>query len=226
VRLDDSRAAAPLARLYAGFEVALADADRPLVIAVDMPIGFPDVAAPGGRECERLARRALGARRSSVFSAPTRAALGCGSDYRAAVAANRAHGGVGLSRQSFHIIPKMAEVDALMSPVQQMSVRECHPELAFTVLNGDRPMAASKKTRLGQCDRIAVLERAGRDFGLGRDFLDSGRHQALKGRAARDDLIDAAVAALCAVRILRGEARSFPADPPRDARGLRMEIVV
>ena len=42
--------------------------------------------------------------------------------------------------------------------------------------------------------------------------------------AGPDDLIDACVLALVAARIARGEARSYPADPPRDARGLPVAI--
>jgi predicted RNase H-like nuclease len=226
VRLDAGGAAPPVARRYRTFHEALDDADRPAVIAVDMPIGFLDVASPGGRACEQLARKAVRARRASVFSAPARAALAYAHDYRAALDANRAGGGVGLSRQSFHLIPKMVEIDALLSPAGQARVRECHPELAFTVLNGDRPMRFAKKTPPGRVERIGVLEATGRAFGLDRAFLDSRRHDALKGGGVgRDDLIDAAVAALTALRILRGKARSFPAEPPRDAKGLKMEIV-
>ena len=42
--------------------------------------------------------------------------------------------------------------------------------------------------------------------------------------AARDDLLDAAVNALIARRILRGEAKSFPSEPARDTKGLRIAI--
>ncbi|MGO4840025.1 DUF429 domain-containing protein, partial [Rhizobiaceae sp. 2RAB30] len=45
------------------------------VIAVDMPIGLPDISSHGGRGPETLVRRFLGARQSSVFSIPSRAAV-------------------------------------------------------------------------------------------------------------------------------------------------------
>lgn len=54
------------------------------VIAVDMPIGFPQ---GSGRAAEREARSRLGERQSSVFSVPSRAAVMC-ADYREACAAN------------------------------------------------------------------------------------------------------------------------------------------
>ncbi|MGD2133272.1 MAG: DUF429 domain-containing protein [Maricaulaceae bacterium] len=226
VQLDLDEAAPPAALFFANFADALETAGRPAAIAVDMPIGFLDSAAPGGRTCERMTRALLGPRRSSVFSAPSRPALAHAEDYEAALEANRASGGVGLSLQSFHLMRKMNEIDAVMSPARQTLVRESHPELAFTELNGGRPMRSAKKTAHGRVERVAVLETAGAGFGLTRDFLDPKAHPVLRGRAARDDLIDAAAVALSAVRIARGEARRVPESPPVDAKGLRMEIVV
>ncbi|HEY3516647.1 MAG TPA: DUF429 domain-containing protein [Gammaproteobacteria bacterium] len=227
VRLDLDQAAAPAARFYRTFGEALPDSDRPAVIAVDMPIGFLDVAERGGRLCERLARQRLGPRRSSVFSAPTRAALVHGSDYAAALDANRGGGEIGLSRQCFHLIPKLVEIDTLMTPVLQRRVRESHPELVFTVLNAGRPMRFGKKTRSGRAERIRVLERAGEAYGLNREFLDPRAHVGLRGGGvARDDLVDAAAVALAATRIARGEALSLPPSAPRDSKRLKMEIVI
>lgn len=227
VRLDLDRAAPPAARFYRIFGEALTDADSPAVIAVDMPIGFLDIAERGGRLCERLARQRLGPRRNSVFSAPTRAALVHAKDYGAALEANRGGGEIGLSRQSFHLIPKLVEIDAMMTRTLQQRVRESHPELVFTVLNAGRPMRFAKKTRSGRVERLRVLERAGGAYGLDREFLDPRAHIGLRGGGvARDDLVDAAAVALAAARIALGEALVLPSDAPRDARGLKMEIAV
>lgn len=226
VRLDLESAKPAAARFYPTFREALDDPDRPVVIAVDMPIGFLDAAEAGGRLCERLTRQKIGERRSSVFSAPTRTALAHPKDYRAALAANRGAGETGISRQCFHLIPKLNEIDAVMSPALQSRVRESHPELAFTILNGGQPMRFSKKNPPGRADRIAVLESAGGRYGLERRFLDPRAHPGLRGGGvAPDDLVDAAVMALVAARIVRGEAVVHPPNPPRDAKGLRMEIV-
>ena len=40
------------------------------VVAVDVPIGLAAQPVPGGRECDRIARKLLGPRGSSVFPAP------------------------------------------------------------------------------------------------------------------------------------------------------------
>lgn len=210
-----------------GFGVAdIREALRRLVdathIAIDMPIGFRDVAERGGRACERLARARMPGRTSSVFSSPCRAALEQ-SDYRAASAVNRTscEGGVGLSKQSHAIFPKMREVDAAMTSGLQDRVFEVHPEVSFTELARaqNTTIRFGKKTLGGQVQRIQLLEANGlrvaslldrrRDFGAGAD-----------------DVLDAAVAAWTAHRRRLGQAYCLPGDPPVDARGLRMEICV
>ena len=45
-----------------------------------------------------------------------------------------------------------------------------------------------------------------------------------KGGFAHDDLLDAFATLWTAQRLLTGDAMIIPAHPPRDARGLRMEI--
>ena len=81
------------------------------VMAIDIPIGLLSVAAPGGRGCDRAARTILGRPRgSSVFSPPVRAALDYPDDYAAALRKNRlsSRAGVGISKQCFHIMPKIS----------------------------------------------------------------------------------------------------------------------
>jgi len=62
-------------RIAPTFADLLALPEKPLVVAVDIPIGLPEFAKPGGRACEREARRVLGRRASSVFSAVGRRPL-------------------------------------------------------------------------------------------------------------------------------------------------------
>ncbi|HXZ67622.1 MAG TPA: DUF429 domain-containing protein, partial [Alphaproteobacteria bacterium] len=45
------------------------------IIAIDVPIGLPQIAVRGGRAACNEARSRLGGRQSSVFSVPARAAL-------------------------------------------------------------------------------------------------------------------------------------------------------
>ncbi|TGY89242.1 DUF429 domain-containing protein [Marinicauda algicola] len=203
--------------VHDSFRAALAAGERAHVIAVDMPIGFEDApSGKGGRACERLARMRLGPRRASVFASPLRPALAA-SSYEEALALNRAAGGPGLSRQTWNIMGRMAEIDAAMGPALEGCVHEVHPELVFAELAG-APMAHAKRTREGRAERLAVLAVHGLPAGL----FDP--HPFRRKEVAPDDLLDAGACALSAVRIAEGRALCLPEDPPRDARGLRMAI--
>jgi len=188
------------------------------IIAVDMPIGFesaPD-GAPG-RACERAARQLLGPRRSSIFPSPLRPALKAQS-YEQANALNRAAGGTGLSKQAYNLFPKLRELDAVLTPELGASVVfETHPETSFTVLSG-RPAQHRKTTVEGRAERLSVLHQ----HGLPGELFEP--HPYLRRICAPDDLVDAGLCALTAMRIASATARTLPEDPPRDERGLIMAI--
>ena len=102
-------------------------------VAVDMPIGLPG--PDQTRDCEREARRRLGPRRHSIFSTPAR-------QYLHAQEFSQVRG---MSLQSFHLLPKIRELDHWITPERQQRVMEAHPELCFLRLAG-RPLEFSKKT--------------------------------------------------------------------------------
>jgi predicted RNase H-like nuclease len=68
-------------RIVPRFADVLAAPESPAIIAVDIPIGLPARVGYGGRAAENAVRPLLGARQSSVFSVPSRAALAA-QDYR------------------------------------------------------------------------------------------------------------------------------------------------
>jgi predicted RNase H-like nuclease len=197
-------------------ERLFARSPAPEVVAVDAPIGLVE---RGARECDRAARALLGSRRSSVFPAPLRPLLAAAS-YPEASRLQRALEGKGLSRQSWAIVPKIAELDVLLrgSADARAAVREVHPELSFLKLNRDRALEANKRRPEGRAQRHALL----------RTWCGDAIDRALAARRAlgctADDVLDAFAALWTAERIARGVALSFPADPPRDARGLPMAI--
>lgn len=206
------------------FTDILALSEDPAIIAVDMPIGLPDVSGRGGRACDVAARSVLGARQSSVFAVPARAAV-METDYAAAcqTALRQSDPPRRVSKQCFNLFAKMREVDAEMSPQLQDRVHECHPEAAFWAMYGNQALETPKKVKSrphepGLADRRQLLEAQGFDA----DFLRDTPYP--KSQAAADDLLDACACAVTALRILHGKAQRFPADPPCDARGLRMEI--
>jgi len=191
------------------------------VIAVDMPIGFPQ---GSGRAAERAARAVLGERQSSVFSVPSRAAV-MSADYAQACAANLLNSDPPrkVSKQIFCIFPKMREIDALMSPGLQARVFEVHPEVSFWAMNGERPLALPKKVK-GKTNEAGLDLRRGLLAGAGFPLAELPAARYRRSDVGADDLLDACAAAWSARRIAGGRALRFPADPPCDARGLRMAI--
>ncbi len=206
----------PRVEVFARFADALATGAQ--IIAVDMPIGLPDPPDPdgGGRACERAAKAMLGARRSSIFPTPLRAAFE-GRTRAEADALNRAAGGTGLAAQSFALFKKICEIDDAMTPLLEGCVFETHPETTIAALTG-APAAHGKKTAEGRAERLALLTA----HGLAEALFEP--HPFKKRVAAPDDLIDAGLCLLTAQRIAAGTALCLPDDPPRDGRGLRMAI--
>lgn len=209
------------ARLFRTFgEVISSEAG---VVAIDVPIGLPEVAIRGGRAACNEARARLGARQSSVFSVPARAVLAA-TTYREACAINLENSDPPrkIAKQTYNILARIAEVDALMTPVLESRVFECHPELAFWVMNDQRPLALPKKVKSrpfpeGMVLRRRLLARAGLEV--------PPQPKAVPGISfGEDDLLDACACAVAARRITLGRAITLPADPPRDAKGLRMAI--
>lgn len=212
----------PAVRVHSSFRELLAAAGEDAFIAVDMPIGLPDFIAMGGRGPEQAVRPLLGARQSSVFSIPSRAAVKC-VDYRSGCATAMATSDPPrkISKQAFFLFPKICELDDALDPLLQRRVRESHPEVAFCQLNGGTAMTMPKKIKgainpAGMAERRALLASRGFDAA----FLESDPPRG----AAADDLLDACVCAIVAGRIARGEARCFPSTPPIDSRGLQIAI--
>lgn len=191
----------------------------PKIIAIDIPIGLPDI---GSRICDSQARKLLGQKRaSSVFPAPIRPVLAA-SDYREACAIGFDIERRKLSRQAWGILPRIRDIDEILrgSPELRSTVREVHPEVCFCYLNREQPLEYNKKTIEGQRERLALLEPV---FGDSVQDALSDRHQLA---SAGDDVLDAFVALWTAERLAAGAYRTIPSEPPTDRFGLRMEMVV
>ncbi|MEJ2514916.1 MAG: DUF429 domain-containing protein [Gammaproteobacteria bacterium] len=188
----------------------------PRLVAIDIPIGLPDA---GPRACDQEARRALGRRGSSVFPAPVRPVLEAG-DYEDACRIRRKVEGKAMSRQAWHIVPRIASVDRWLRqcPERAAELVEVHPELCFREMAGG-PLAWPKRRPRGRQERLELL----------RPFFRNTPDAALgwrRGRAvAADDVLDAFAALWSAKRIVEGRALCMPGLPPRDRFGLPMRIM-
>jgi len=211
-------------RIVPRFADVLAAPENPKVVAVDMPIGLPERTGLGGRAAENCVRPLLGARQSSVFSVPSRAAIYAG-EYREAcnVAQSTSDPPRKVSKQLFNIAPKIREVDAVLRGTPDVAKRvfEVHPELAFWRLNGEQALTEPKKVK-SRCYEPGLALRRGLLIAAGLP-ADAVQSTPLKGAGA-DDLLDTLACAATARRIHKGLAQPFPNPPPRDAHGLIMAI--
>ncbi|PSQ97455.1 MAG: DUF429 domain-containing protein [Bacteroidetes bacterium SW_9_63_38] len=210
-------------RTVDGVDALLSLPEAPAVLGIDMVIGLPDTAQSGGRACDRAARRLLGhPRGTSVFSPPAYDALWADT-YDEAQRRNRAANpdAPGLSKQTYHLVPKMRALAEPMTPERQERVHEVHPELSFFAMNGGTPVADSKHTDAGQRARRGLLTEHG------FSEVDAAVSSLAGSALGADDIIDAHAACWTARRIDEGTAERCPPGSetaPTNARGLRMEI--
>jgi len=182
------------------------------ILAVDMPIGFVDMPRPG-RACEGQARVLLPGKASSVFPTPCRPVLTCFTHAEANAASKKL--GIGINQQTFHLFPKMREVDELLRGNRKLKrvVYEAHPELAFARMNGGKPVLSKKRQPEGYTDRLKLLAKHGFKTKIER----------LPG-AARDDILDAIAVCRTATLIAAGKAARLGPAKARDRYGLPMNI--
>lgn len=188
---------------------------------IDIPIGLVDAGTE--RECDRLSRRLLGqGRGSSVFPSPTRQAIYC-NDYPEASALNHKFTGRKLSKQSWAISAKIRELDELLesNPSLKGKIREVHPELLFYGLAGGKPMRWSKRTPEGFLERLELLDSV---FPEAKNLFTHIRESTKPSIVAADDILDAMAAAVSGSNP-DYLMQTIPIDPPRDQRGLPMEMV-
>ena len=198
--------------------------EAPAIVAIDMPIGLPERIPPAGRGPEQAVRPLLGARQSSVFSVPSRAAV-YAPDFREAcrIALTTSDPPRQVSIYLFMIAPKICEVDQALRADKALTSRvfECHPEVAFWRLNGERALTEPKKVKgVPYGPGLALRRQLLIAAGLPATVVEAAPPRG----AARDDLLDALACAMIARRIHAGMAKPFPTEPRRDEYGLPMAI--
>jgi len=186
---------------------------------IDIPLGLrEDIKTE--RLCDLSARKVLGARRSSVFPTPSRAAIYC-SSYEEASQINYINTGRRLSQQSWAITGKIKEVDIFVRDNLQLKhFREIHPEVCFWGLNSKQEMNFSKKKQEGFEERRIILEK---HFKPTMDIIGESLSRYYRKEVAKDDILDALVGAITAKEV--HQLYSLPASPELDAKGIKMEMV-
>ncbi len=177
-------------------------ADDGAILGVDMPIGLLDTPV---RDADAAARTRLRGQASSVFNAPPRSVLdgylaGEILDHETASARSRTAIGKGISQQSWALVPKIAEVDAVVRHGRE--VLEVHPEVAFAEVIGD--VLPRKRSWAGVAMRSRLLVHLGIE--LPSRFPGD--------RCPPDDVLDAAICAWVADGVAQGlPALIYPERP-------------
>ncbi len=187
---------------------------------VDIPIGLPHPGCPR-READRLARQHLRPRGSSrVFNPPCREAIEAGLRFDQANAINKTVLGLGLSVQTFNIIPKIREADHwARDPTSPFPLLEAHPEVVFAAANHDRWIVENKKTEAGKRIRYALMEAL---WPLAPSVADEIAASTQRKLVAVDDIVDALGLAIAAHFHL--QSKPLPNPPVCDQKGIRMAI--
>jgi threonine dehydratase len=210
----------------------------PALVAVDMPIGLPEIAERRGRAAEIALRAVLGPRRASVFGIPSRRAVHAyneGRNYQHVCAIARATSGDDAwapSKQAFNIFDRIIEIDDVLCRDSELRERvyEVHPELSFALMKGSPdglvPLDLPKKKN-GKLNPLGLAERRRLliEHGFVETFLDQPLPKISKGpKPALDDFFDACATFWSARRIFERRAIAFPSQVTHDAFGLRMTI--
>ena len=201
------------------------------IALIDIPIGLSKDKKT--RECEYSARKMVGKRSSSVFNSPCRPALELfneGGSYKEVSRKNEDVTGVKLTKQTFSIMTKIAEVDNFIQCKKDKNptLREVHPEVCFQALtkNGDT-LKYNKKKDEGKFERQKILGEYLCDV---ENIESKIKCKYDKDKVADDDILDALVAAVTAkLGYQKGKnsrtLNTLPSKPPKDCFGRRMEMV-
>ena len=143
--------------------------------------------------------------------------------YRKACRINQKTLGVKISVQTWNIAGKIREVDDFLinDEKARRCARESHPEICFWALAGGCPMAHYKKTDQGFAERLRLLKKVNPATEL---IINAALENYPRKYLARDDILDAIAMAISA-SAGREALVSIPKKPPRDSKGLPMEIV-
>ena len=174
-----------------------------------MPIGFVDVP----RAAARLrSRGAPASSRQGELGLPDALPSGAGLHDACRGQRSQQELGVGINQQTFHLFPKMREVDELLRsrPRLKRIVYEAHPELAFARMNGGRPVLSKKRKPDGYAERRRLLAAHG--FGCPVERLAG---------AARDDILDAIAVCRTALLITQRKRRASARRGRATARACR-----
>jgi len=166
-------------------------------------------------------RKELKGRGSTVFNAPSRAAVYEVDDQKARIL-NQKIEGKSLSIQSLNIRDKIRQVDiCLAQKKQSILILESHPEFCFKNLNQGRVLQSKKSNADGIQERLNVLLSYDSNI---LPLYNRIRTETKRKDLKKDDIVDAIC--LCLANQLAGRQKlQFLSDAHRfDERGIEMKV--
>jgi predicted RNase H-like nuclease len=181
--------------------------------AIFTPVGFEDEPSGPYRPCDQEARELVGwPRLVAIKPIPSRAAL------RAPTREDALKLEPWLTKDDFRRWKWIREAETEFQPFHQRNWFAAHPDLTFTVLNGDQPLTSSPHQPDGVYERMELIKTK-----------LPGCEEAVVATpppgAAQLHLLQATALLWTARRAAGRAVNRLPADPTWDTTGLRMEMV-
>lgn len=170
---------------------------------------------------DTAARALIPGRTSTIFAVPSRQAVY--ADTREKIREeNKKALGKDLPSQAIAIIPKMREIDEFLqnNPAHKNRLKESHPEVCFSRLNGAVVMSRKADTE-GITQRVQIIKEYLPD--ITEDFI---YHKAKLFRCNADDIVDSIVLSITANLAAHGNADVIPDDVQEDITGLKMQMTI
>ena len=187
---------------------------------IDMPIGL--VESKNQLRPDRLVKKELGKKGSSIFEVPCRQAV-YAEDKNEARRRNIEILGKSLSEQTLGISKAIKQVDEFLqnSPQWKNRLLESHPEFCFSKLNNNQPVLENKASPEGQQKRIEILRKY---YSATDQVIDKFLND-VPYRKKIDDVVDALCLAMMGKMILEKGIKTIPENPMVDSRGIIMQMV-
>lgn len=193
------------------------DADT---MIIDIPIGLPE--SLNDLRPDKIVRKQLGKKGSSIFDTPSRQAIYAESKEHAREL-NISALSRSLSEQSLAIGKAIRQVDEFLNrnPEWKNRLLESHPEYCFMKLNGNQPILEKKTEPDGQALRLEVLNK---HYLQSEDVIQKFLRD-VPYRKKIDDVIDALCLAVIGMISNDLGLKSVPEEPMEDPEGIKMQIV-
>ena len=176
-----------------------------LIIGIDMPVVLSEVIP---READQLARKLLGKKASSVFTAPTPDMLKQ-SNYEQASLVSKKLFGKSMSLQSWYLFSKIRDVQTILHN-EHINIYEIHPELSFREMNNRNVVLESKRGLEGFNIRKSLLSIYFKKF-----IFEEIRDQYKRKDLMDNDILDALAVLWSTKRIQTNEAFFLPQYPKK-----------